>query len=87
MLGINICMNYNYISLQSLIYLKGVIGLEFFALLVLEYGKLSEHVATMGTIYNCKCANYVFNVSLLRAIYQAAGTALADYFECDWTLV
>ena len=41
----------------------------------------------MGTIYNCECAIYVFNVYLLRAIYQAAGTELADYFECDWTLV
>ena len=52
-------------------------------LLDLEYGKLLRHVATMGTVYNCECAIYAFNVSILRAIYQAAGTALADYFECD----
>ena len=53
----------------------------------LEYGKLLRHVSTVGTIYNCECANYVFNVSIIRAIYQAAGTALADYFEFDWTPV
>ena len=63
-----------------------MIELAFFSLLVLEDGKSSEHVATIGTIYSCKCNNYVFNVSILVLYIDQLVSALADYCECNWTL-
>ena len=63
-----------------------MIDLALFALVVLEYGKLSENVATIGTIYSCKCENYVFNVSILVLYIDQLVSALEDYCECNWIL-